>query len=540
MRHFPNMILVVTAVLCAAGPAVKSAGAATIVVVNGDGASEGFNDPTPWTPTGGNPATTLGQARLNAFQYAANLWGARLQSNVTILVNAQMNPLTCTSTSAVLGSAGATTAHRDFTNAPVALTWYPQALANSLAGADLDPTTPDISAQFNSNLNGSAGCLGGIGWYYGYDASPPSSTIDFVSVVLHEIGHGLGFQTFVNLTTGAKLAGYDDTYLLNLNQNGAAQPLYPLMSNAQRVAANISDPNLRWTGAGVTAFHPTIPLTAGLSGSYARVHAPNPVVQGSSVSHFSTALAPNQLMEPSYTAANHNIELTLRLFQDIGWVLTPQCAPEVTTVADTDTLTITQTLASWNLQVEVTNSGSFTARNVTATMSNGPGWLGLTDATCAYPDLAAAASSFGSDSYTLDITSWPGGSFSVDLLVEWEDACGNPYSQSLTVDLLPATLPTGVPGSRYAYGLEPNVPNPFNPSTTIRYELAAAGRATLRVYDISGRLVKTLVDRQMPAGTFEARWDGRDARGVAVASGVYFYRLEAGAFTQTRRMVLLK
>jgi hypothetical protein len=65
---------------------------ATLIIQNNDGAFEGFNDPTPWTPTGGNPATTLGQARLNAFQYAADLWGACLNSNVTITIRAQMDP----------------------------------------------------------------------------------------------------------------------------------------------------------------------------------------------------------------------------------------------------------------------------------------------------------------------------------------------------------------------------------------------------------------------------------------------------------------
>jgi len=146
--------------------------AANIVVVNGDGVNEGFNDTTPWTPRGGNPANTLGQARLNAFQRAADLWGDLLVSNVTIEVRAKMDPLTCTPTGAVLGSAGATSIHRSFAGAPLSNTWYPQALANSLRGADLNVGTADIQATFNSSLNGGS-CLNGAEWYYGYDASPP-------------------------------------------------------------------------------------------------------------------------------------------------------------------------------------------------------------------------------------------------------------------------------------------------------------------------------------------------------------------------------
>src|SRR5215470_20213536 len=81
--------------------------AATITIVNNDGAGEGFNDPTVVSPVGGNPGTTLGAQRLNAFQFAANIWGAQLTSSVTIFVDATMDPLFCDSTSATLGQAGA-------------------------------------------------------------------------------------------------------------------------------------------------------------------------------------------------------------------------------------------------------------------------------------------------------------------------------------------------------------------------------------------------------------------------------------------------
>src|SRR4029077_5248591 len=127
----------------------------------------------------------------------------------TIFVDATMDPLTCSSTSAVLGQAGPTNVFRDFSGALVAGTWYPQALANKLHGSDLDAGTHDITAQFNSAIGTT--CPFPNPWYYGFDASPPGSDIDFVSVVLHELGHGLGFLTFVDVSTGAKLGGFDDT-----------------------------------------------------------------------------------------------------------------------------------------------------------------------------------------------------------------------------------------------------------------------------------------------------------------------------------------
>ncbi len=88
--------------------------------------------------------------------------------------------------------------------------------------------------------------------------------------------------------------------------------------------------------------------------------------------------------------------------------------------------------------------------------------------------------------------------------------------------------------------LAQNVPNPFNPSTAIRFSLAASGPATVAVFDARGRWVRTLVDETRAGGDHVVPWDGRDARGQAVASGVYFYRLIAGAVVESKKMVLLK
>jgi hypothetical protein len=86
--------------------------------------------------------------------------------------------------------------------------------------------------------------------------------------------------------------------------------------------------------------------------------------------------------------------------------------------------------------------------------------------------------------------------------------------------------------------LAQNVPNPFRPSTSIRYELKAPGAVSLRVYDVSGRTVRTLIDGHQDALAQAVEWDGTDDAGRAVASGVYFYRLDAPGVSETRRMVL--
>ena len=90
-----------------------------------------------------------------------------------------------------------------------------------------------------------------------------------------------------------------------------------------------------------------------------------------------------------------------------------------------------------------------------------------------------------------------------------------------------------------AYSLEQNYPNPFNPSTVIRYAIPQDGLVTLKVYDITGREVTTLVNEQKSAGTYEARFDAKE-NGKSLASGVYFYRVQAGSFSEAKKMVLLK
>ena len=90
-------------------------------------------------------------------------------------------------------------------------------------------------------------------------------------------------------------------------------------------------------------------------------------------------------------------------------------------------------------------------------------------------------------------------------------------------------------------GVRPSHPNPFNPTTSIEYAVGERGFVTLRIYDVSGRVVRTLVsDTREPGKVHVAVWDGRDGRGRSVSSGVYFYRLETRNLVQTRKMVLLK
>lgn len=88
--------------------------------------------------------------------------------------------------------------------------------------------------------------------------------------------------------------------------------------------------------------------------------------------------------------------------------------------------------------------------------------------------------------------------------------------------------------------LSQNYPNPFNPLTTIAFTVDPPGHVSLKVYDVTGRLLRVLVDGHRDAQHYEVSWDGRDDRGREMASGIYFYRLKTGGHTQTRKAVLMK
>lgn len=91
-----------------------------------------------------------------------------------------------------------------------------------------------------------------------------------------------------------------------------------------------------------------------------------------------------------------------------------------------------------------------------------------------------------------------------------------------------------------AYKLNQNYPNPFNPGTRIVFDLKEASSVSLRIYDANGRLMRNLIEEKRESGRHEMAWDGKDDSGRKVASGVYFYRLTAGSFSETKKMVLLK
>ena len=272
------------------------------------------------SPVGGNRGTTLGEQRRVAFEYAAQLWAARLSSPVQIRILATFDPLTCGATSTTLGVAGPVSVFRDFTGAPRPNTFYPSSLADRLAGMDLAPEEDDIDATFNSVFGTT--CTFPASWYYGLDGDGPDEDSDFVTVALHELGHGFGFISFVDVDTGERFQGRDDIFLTFLVDARSNKTL-DAMTAAQRRSAIEATGSLRWNGPAVAAAAPLVLATALDELGRVEMYAPPFAQAGSSVSHWSDALMPLELMEPFFEAPLHDIGLAAPALVDVGWELAP-------------------------------------------------------------------------------------------------------------------------------------------------------------------------------------------------------------------------
>ncbi|MGF1573885.1 MAG: hypothetical protein ACFCU1_12540 [Sumerlaeia bacterium] len=283
--------------------------AVPIEVIYSDGPNEGFNDPT------------LGPQRRAAFEYAMSIWSSRLQGNITITVDAAMDPLGGTPSVTTLGFAGPFNIFGNFQAAPVRDTWYVSALANQLANIDIDDALGsnevEAFAVFNSDVDNQI-VLGSTDWYYGLDGNPPGNDISFVRTVLHEFGHAFGFIGILETNqNGIPTGNYDlfpsiyDRYVRRGNTNNA--PALTSLSQSSRLAALTSD-NLFWFGPAATAS----------SGQRLRLYAPSIWESGSSYSHYREGTNVNgqeELMEPFLDTNKITLTNTDDLFKDLGWNL---------------------------------------------------------------------------------------------------------------------------------------------------------------------------------------------------------------------------
>jgi hypothetical protein len=563
MRAKTTWLILAAALLGLAAGFTPVATAATITIVNADGAGEGFNDATAAAPVGGNPGTTVGAQRLYVFQHAANLWGAILTSPITIQVNAKFDPLTCTATSGVLGSAGPVTLVRDFPSAPFAATWYHIALANKLAGSDLSAGY-DINATFNSSV-GTSTCLT-PGWYYGVDGNE-GSRIELLPVVLHELGHGLGFSTPTNGSTGSYNSGYpgtfdhflyDDATGLHWNEESAAQ----------RASNALSCKNLVWDGLAATGAAPAklnpspvlqITAPAGIAGTYDVGTADfGPPLTGTPITGpvalandgvGTTSDACESIPAGSLTGkialvdrGTCNFAVKVKNAQNAGAIAAivadnaAGCPPSG--LGGTDP---TVTIPS----VRVTQAdGALIKANLGAGVTAS---LWVDAAQLAGADTAGRVRMYAPNPYVsgssvshFDVSAYP------NLLMEPAINTDLSHDVDLTVNafhdigwFIGVTGAEGAP-ARTAGGFTAFSPSPTRMGGAARFELARSGQVELAIFDFLGRVVARLANGPMSAGSHRVEWNGRDTAGRRVASGIYRCMLRTPDFTESRPVVVVR
>lgn len=245
-----------------------------------------------------------------AFQAAVDVWSITLMTSVPIRVEASWGPLGAK----VLGQAGPANVMRNFQGAKQAGTWYPVALANALSASDLTPGKPHITAEFSNNF---------ANWYFGTDGATPADKYDLMSVVLHELGHGLGFvgsATVAGTQGGWGLGSgfpfiYDRFVENALGQKILDTTLFPNPSD--KLAGQLQSTRLFFNGARARAAN---------GGKSVQVYAPITWEDGSSFSHLDEVMFPagsqNSLMSPQLAlgeAVHSPGPVGLGILQDMGW-----------------------------------------------------------------------------------------------------------------------------------------------------------------------------------------------------------------------------
>ena len=290
-----------------------------------------WNDPTAFTPVGGNNASTLGEARRNAMLEAARLLSRELYGPVPVIIQACWDNLGGTTNSATLAGARGNQLVANTPGLPENL-FFIQAVVTRRAGTNLssvlgsdESSTPDIFIRFNTDIDGNI-ALGSRVFYYGLNgAGNVNNDTDFVSVALHEITHGMGFAS--TITEDGSLSGsLPDVFSVNLidNRNGEAVSLTdPAVSDDQRLDTITSVSGLQWSGPESSISLRNLQATT--NDSYVVMNAPLTYQPGSSVSHVGQSYCELMTAAASVCVDSpfRQLALSRPMLNEVGWAPGP-------------------------------------------------------------------------------------------------------------------------------------------------------------------------------------------------------------------------
>lgn len=289
-----------------------------------------WTEGTPRAPAGNNGGTTLGQQRVNALQEAARILGTQLKSPVPLRVQACWADLG-TGNSITLAQAGPRNYLLNEKFLPRNQTIFPIAQSTKLGGASgcglaggSCDTGYDIRATFNLQVDTPA-ALGESSFYYGFVPATQSPDVDFLAVAMHEITHGLGFLSLVNVDAsdgpvGQKPDGFDDIYssFVTFVHDDNTFERFSEISNEQRAAALVSGAGLRFDGPTSLLSSRNPFLGFPVPENHIRLHSPGTIAPGSTLSHLAQ-LYPNEIMRASASGAPRTLGLAAPMLDDMGW-----------------------------------------------------------------------------------------------------------------------------------------------------------------------------------------------------------------------------
>ncbi|NBC25346.1 MAG: T9SS type A sorting domain-containing protein [Bacteroidetes bacterium] len=472
---------------------------------------------------------TFPEETVEAFNFAMSIWETHLQSSVPVRIQATWRALGDN----VLGSAGPTLIAQVPSPVGVSNTWYAVAQASAMTGQDIVGQNPDTNFDIVMNIN-----CNFDDWYFGTDANTPPGLIDFVTVVLHEVGHGIGFIGSINGDPELQVAEWgfqsnDGTNFPIIYDRSAEdgqgisllnESIYPNPSPDLYEAITGQNDGVVFTGTEATLVFGGLPVP---------LFAPFPWQGGSSYSHLDQqefTNTDNALMRPQIDrqSATHTPgPVFCGMLSDMGWPLGSNCLELVGVESAISVGSSVLNFGVSNVNSIVTER--FDITNLPSAEDPLSGRIVLENPNYTIPE--------SQETFSID----PG--TTLEAAVRYNPTNADIHDAELVIfhnsSNQPNPLRIELNGEALeedrTFALDQNFPNPFNTSTQIEYALTGTFDVRLDVFNTIGQRVATLVDEQQTEGRYPV-----DFNASGLASGMYLYRIVVDGRVQTRKLMLVK